>query len=114
MVPAQILRDLVSVENDSMSVSLTEKNLMETDIEAIIRHLSAERPDVQVKRLNASHKADDDGIWFFSAGGTIEVQLESANGNFPILIESNSNERRTTVDAVDQAINVICSELGLT
>jgi hypothetical protein len=85
---------------------------METDIDTIMTRLATVRPDIRVTRLKVSHKADDDGIWFFSAGGAIEVQLESTTGNFPFLVESTANERRTTVNTVDQAIGVICSELA--
>jgi hypothetical protein len=86
---------------------------METDIDKIMIRLTTERPDIRVRRLKVSHKADDDGIWFFSAGGATEVQLESTTGNFPFLVESSANERRTTVNAVDQAISIICSELAV-
>jgi hypothetical protein len=86
---------------------------MENDIDTIIKRLAVEHPNVRVKRLEVSHKADDDGIWFFSVGGSVEVQLESATCNFPFLVESNANESRTTVHSLDQAIEVVCTELGI-
>jgi hypothetical protein len=89
-----------------------KNHFMETDIEKIIKQLASERPDIKVRRLKVSNKVDDDGIWFFSIGEKLEVQLESATGNFPFLVESNANERRTTVHAVDQAVDIIRSELS--
>lgn len=85
---------------------------MENDIKSIIKRLAEERPDIGVRRLKVSHEADDDGIWFFSAEGAIEIQLESSTGNFPFLIEASANQRRTSVSNVDEAIGVICSELN--
>jgi len=86
---------------------------MKTDIEKIISHLHVEHPDVRIRQLKVTHKADDDGIWFFSVEDSTEVQLESSTYNFPFLVESNMNKRRTTVGTVEEAIPIICKKLGI-
>jgi len=86
---------------------------MKTDIDKTINRLHVEHPGVRERQLEVTHKADDDGIWFFSTEDGIEVQLESSTYNFPFLVESNMIKRQTTVFTVEDAILVICKESGV-
>jgi hypothetical protein len=86
---------------------------MAYDIDNIISFVSSNYPWVTIKKLQVRHAADDDGLWFFANQSGTEVQLESSTYNFPFLIESNRNDKRTIVDSLEQAISVICFELGI-
>jgi hypothetical protein len=86
---------------------------METrDIDLIIAEFSLRHPSVSVTQLKVTHRADDDGIWFFRLGET-EVQIESSTGNCPFLIESNKNSDRTTSADILRTSRSILEQLGI-
>ena len=85
------------------------------DIETITAHLRVRFPRIQVQQLIVAHPgADDDGIWFFSHPGLpFEVQLESASGTFPFLVETDRHSDRAHVADPAQASDLIATWLGL-
>jgi hypothetical protein len=87
---------------------------MGTDIDKIIERFQKFHPEVTVDQLKVTHSADDNGLWFFKAKGSVlEVQLESSSGNCPFLIESNAHPRRLQANSIEEAINVLIEELNL-
>lgn len=86
---------------------------MATDIEEIKRRLRSQYPQVEVRQLEVCHPADDDGLWFFSIGSEVEVQLESSTGNCPFLMESSVHSECRTIHSIDEAVEALRRELGL-
>ena len=86
------------------------------DIGKVIEQLRRMFPEIVCDRLRVAHPgADDDGLWFFrhpAQGG--EVQVESATGNLPFLIESDDSAERDTARSVDEAVTLIAARLELT
>lgn len=84
------------------------------DIDAIVRELHLAHPGISAERLAVLHPgADDDGLWFFRhTAGSAEVQLESATGNVPFLVEGLGVERHTAA-TVQQAVALVVAGLGL-
>jgi hypothetical protein len=69
---------------------------MQRDIDLIIEQLTANVPGIHVEQLKVKHPgADDDGLWFIKMPDQREqVHIESSDGVYPFLIESDfSNER---------------------
>ena len=79
---------------------------MQRDIDLILEQLAATIPGIHTQQLKVLHPgADDDGLWFINIEDRVgEVQIESASGMCPFLIESDfSNERfqgRTVEDVI--------------
>jgi hypothetical protein len=74
---------------------------MKRDIDAIITQLRKEFPTVIVEQLEATHQADDVGIWFVRIPkGNEEIQLESSNGDCPFLVEWTITDERFTESSV--------------
>jgi hypothetical protein len=58
--------------------------------------------------------ADDDALWFFQEPDSeLEVQVESATGMLPFLIETDETDARLTVTTVDQTIEILARLLHL-
>lgn len=85
---------------------------MANDIEEVKARLNAAYPMVGIQQLVGTHPGDDIGLWFFRATG-IEVQLESTTGNCPFLVETDAHGRRAWARSVEEAIELIESELHL-
>jgi hypothetical protein len=86
---------------------------MPRDIDQILTRLEGAIRDVQIRQLQVSHAADDDGLWYISISGKPgEVQIESANGTCPFLIESIFNDARHTGSTVDEVVALVRSLLA--
>jgi len=85
------------------------------DIDAIIQELQFAHPDISAEQLVVLHPGtDDDGLWFFRhPGTTTEIQLESATGNAPFLVESSESRDRLVGDTVRQTVALVVAGLGL-
>lgn len=85
------------------------------DIEQVIESIQKFHPAVNVRQIEVSHPgADDDGLWFFSKDdGEVEVQLESASGMCPFLVETNEHDSRATTSSIGETIEVLTSWLHL-
>lgn len=85
------------------------------DIDIVIAQLVATHPGVTVEQLKVVHPgADDDGLWFFQhRSSSVEVQLESSNGQCPFLVESDASPAASTARTVPEAIALVARSLGL-
>ena len=78
------------------------------DIDSIIEAIRNEYPNLLTQQLQVTWPADDDGLWFFKqTDSPCEVQLESPEGSFPFLVESNEHGERQHVQTVSQAVELI-------
>jgi hypothetical protein len=79
------------------------------DIELIIRSIGEKYPAVEVRQLKVLHPgADDDGLWFFSKRESrFEVQIESASGMCPFLIETDEPLDRRTTNSVAETVHAL-------
>jgi len=84
------------------------------DIDQIIARLRLTVPGVEVAQLQVAHPgADDDGLWFFRVPGRAgEVQIESAKGSCPFLIECDFSTAREHGDTVDEVVATIRAFYG--
>ena len=85
------------------------------DIDAIIQQLQLAHPGISAEQLSVLHPgADDDGLWFFRhPASSTEIQLESATGNAPFLVESSESGDRDEAGTVQQAVALVVAGLGL-
>ena len=88
---------------------------MQRDIDLIIDRLSVDAPSIQVRQLQVLHPGnDDDGLWFFTIPGKDgEVQLESSNGTYPFLAESDYDNSRLEIYTVEEAVAAVKRLHGL-
>ena len=84
-------------------------------IDTVIDLIRRRLPGISVDQLQVKHRgADDNGLWFFSHPvGRFEVQLESNNGEFPFLIESDGIRLRANVASPAAAVEALVARLGL-
>ena len=84
-------------------------------IDTVIDLIRARLPGISVEQLQVKHPgADDDGLWFFShPAGQFEAQLESHNGEFPFLIESDGTSLRAHVASPAAAVEAVVAPLGV-
>jgi len=85
------------------------------DIDAIILQLRLAHPDISAEQLTVLHPgADDDGLWLFRhPASSSEVQLESASGSAPFLVEGSESRDRHAADTVQHAVALVVAGLGL-
>jgi hypothetical protein len=85
------------------------------DVDAIIEQLKLAHPGISAEQLAVSHpSADDNGVWFFRhPGSAAEIQMESATGNAPFLIESSMSRDHCVADTVPQVVALVVAGLGL-
>jgi hypothetical protein len=85
------------------------------DVERIIRLISETHPAVEVRQLKVLHPgADDDGLWLFNQPESrFEVQIESANGMCPFLVETDETPERRTTSSVAETVQAIAALLHL-
>ena len=75
------------------------------DIDKIVSALKNEFPACQIARLQVTHPADDNNLWFFKIPGKKrEVQMESLNGNCPFIIELSDSNKRLEGKSVDDVL----------
>ena len=80
------------------------------DLVAALRHAY---PEISVEQLRASPPGDDEGVWFVRhPRGLTKVQIESATGDPPFLIESELAPP-TKANTVDAAVRLVADRLGL-
>ena len=105
---------MAAFSRPSLSVSLcVMPTRMPRDIDQISAQLEGAIRDVQIRQLQVTHAADDDGLWFITIPGKPgEVQIESTNGTCPFLIESSFNDSRRTACTVDEVVAVVRSLLA--
>jgi hypothetical protein len=85
------------------------------DVERIIERVREICPAVTIHQLKVLHPgADDDGLWFFSKPeSSFEVQIESASGMCPFLIETDESGTRYTAGSVEEAVKTLSTLLHL-
>ena len=88
---------------------------MERDIDRVIAALQRSFPGILCEQLRVAHPgADDDGIWYFTHPGVgLEVQLESADGRLPFLVEGTDSSARDTARTLEEAVGLVAARLGL-
>lgn len=79
-----------------------------TPIDAVLTAVRASVPGARVRRLVATHPADDDNVWFIrTSGAAAEVQIDShPDGEPPFLIEDDQHGQVTTL-TIQEAVEVI-------
>lgn len=84
------------------------------NFELIAKKLRTRYPGIEIDRLKVKHPgADDDRLWFIKVPDKDpEVQIESATGTCPFLIESSNSADRLVGHSVDQAIQLVERLLG--
>jgi hypothetical protein len=84
-------------------------------IDTVIDLIKARLPGISVDQLQVKHPgADDNGLWFFShPAGRFEAQLESHNGEFPFLVDSDGTQLRAHVASPAAAVEAVVARLGL-
>jgi hypothetical protein len=76
-------------------------------VDAVLSALRQTFADLRVERLEVTHPADDDYLWFISRSSLDgEVQLESAPGGRPPFLLESDYEREQT-DDVDVAVGLL-------
>ncbi len=84
------------------------------DIDDIIEAVAEKHPQIAVQQLQVKFPADDDGLWFFKhPSSAFEVQLESSNGVFPFLVETDRHDQRGNVSTVAEAVGLVEDWLGI-
>jgi hypothetical protein len=79
-----------------------------TSIERVASALTAVLPGVEIRRLQVSHPGDDAGLWFVSHPDcSVEINIESHDGEFPFLIENSRNDTRVTTADLDETITAL-------
>jgi hypothetical protein len=82
-------------------------------IEQLIPAVEAAFPGVRVRQLQKTLPGDDDGLWFVThPSSDVEVNVETNNGEFPVLIENSKNDTRVTTTTIDETIAAIRWTLG--
>lgn len=85
---------------------------MARDVDTIIEQLKGAVPGIQIKQLQVTHPADDDGIWFITVPGKSgEVQIESSSGICPFLIESSYNDATHKGATIEEVVTIVRSIL---
>src|SRR5258708_6907092 len=84
---------------------------MKRDIDDIIEAVRKHFVNAEVHQLQVRHPGDDDGIWFFYFPGGDDIQIESWNGMWPFLVESNVGEAKHA-RTVDEVVALICDYLS--
>ncbi len=82
------------------------------DIDIFISEFLGKYPNVESWQLEVMHAADDDGIWYFQAG-KIRFHVESSDGNFPFVVESNVGSNYILVSTSEHLYSLLESGLGL-
>lgn len=82
------------------------------DIDIFISEFIGRYPQVESWQLEVMHPADDDGIWYFQAGN-IRFHVESSDGNFPFVVESNIDSNFISVLTLEHLYSLLESGLGL-
>jgi hypothetical protein len=85
------------------------------DVDKIIELVREICPAVEVRQLKVLHPgADDDGLWFFNQPESpFEVQIESAYGMCPFLIETYETPERFTANSVAETVQTLSALLHL-
>ena len=87
---------------------------MSRDIDQPTSALRREYPDITVEQLRAVQTGvDDEGLWHIKhPAGLTDVQVESATGNAPFLVESDLAPP-TLAHTVAHAARLVVERLGL-
>lgn len=82
-------------------------------IEKLIGALKSAVPGVEIQQLQTSHPGDDAGLWFVThPESSVEINVESHDGEFPFLIENSRNDTRITTTDIDETIMTLRWTLG--
>lgn len=88
----------------------------ERDIDAVIDLVKGELPAIIVTQHEDTHRADDDGIWFFHVPGPHgNIQIESSMGTCPFLVEDDGEGRRdaaTVHEAARMVVDYLRAEMA--
>jgi hypothetical protein len=82
------------------------------DIDIFISEFLGKYPQVESWQLEVMHPADDDGIWYFQAG-KIRFHVESSDGNFPFVVESNIDSNFILALSFEHLYSLLENGLGL-
>jgi hypothetical protein len=81
-------------------------------VETIFAELRGRVPSVRIERLPVMHPADDDNLWFITANGGTEVQIESGGGGSPpFLLEGEAPDQRGETSDVAETVQWIVAWL---
>ncbi len=81
------------------------------DIDQIIVAVKQHIPEIIISQLQTRHASDDNWLWWFGVPeGSHNVQIESANGVCPFLIETDTDQPRTAY-SVDETVQMIVAYL---
>ena len=80
----------------------------ERDIDAIIRQVQQQMPEVKVTQLRKIHPADDDNLWYFCLSD-VEQWIQIENPACPFLVETDEQWGKKALKAttVDEAVTMI-------
>ena len=80
------------------------------EMERIIRDLTATVPKIAITRLQKTHPADDDFLWFITGDGLNgEIQIEFCEGNAPFRIEYDWSKRGWTILHAEDVVPMVMS-----
>jgi hypothetical protein len=83
------------------------------DIDQVVAALRRRHPEVSVEQRPGAYAAVDETIWFINLPSTsFEIQLESATGNCPFMIESSLSPERMHAATIGEAINMVSTMLA--
>lgn len=84
------------------------------DIDKLIDVLKRKIPNIRVEKLQVLHESDDDGLWFCRhSGSSVEINIESSDGMFPFLLESDRDEKRVHAECIDEVVSYVTSVWGI-
>ena len=80
------------------------------DVSRVFTLVRGELPDVQIDQLEQTFPDDDDGLWFLRRPhGVAQIQIESATGACPFLVEHGHSA--WTAATVDEAASLVVTYL---
>lgn len=89
--------------------------LLRRDIDIIAEKVKAQVPHVLMEQLKAVHPSEEDWLWWFKLPGIGKnIQLESANGQFPFTVEHDdmpSRKHAVRVQTHAEAVNLVVQYL---
>jgi hypothetical protein len=82
-------------------------------IDQLMTAIKSSIPGVQIRQLRPTLSADDAGLWFVThPDSSVEVNVESHDGEFPFLIENSRNDTRVTTTDLAETITALRWTLG--
>jgi len=80
------------------------------EMDHILAQIKQTIPDIQIKRLEVTHPADDDFLWFITGDGLNgELQIESCEGDGPFRIEYDWSTSGWTIPKAEDVVSMVQS-----